>query len=42
MTTKIFKSINLIRRGSGANLNLFRYAAMVDVLLLLGVSDAWA
>ena len=27
MTTKLFKSINLIRRGSGANLNLFRYAA---------------
>ena len=32
---------NLLRRGSGASLNLFRYAAMV-VVLLLGVSDAWA
>jgi len=27
METKIFKSMNLIRRGGGANLNLFRYAA---------------
>jgi hypothetical protein len=27
METKILQSINLIRRGSGANLNLFRYAA---------------
>ena len=42
METKIFKSINLIRRGSGANLNLFRYAAMVVVLLTLGIGNAWA
>ena len=28
------------RRGSGANLNLFRYAAMV-LVLLLGVGNAW-
>lgn len=27
MKTKLFKSMNLIRRGSGASLNLFRYAA---------------
>jgi len=27
MRTKILQSINLIRRGSGANLNLFRYTA---------------
>ena len=40
METKILKSINLIRRGSGANLNLFRYAAMV-LVLLLGVGNAW-
>lgn len=42
MSKKNFKSINLIRRGSGANLNLFRYAAMVFVLLMLGVGNAWA
>ena len=28
METKILQSINLIRRGSGASLNLFRNAAM--------------
>lgn len=34
---------NTIRRGSGANLNLFRYAAMLLCVLLLGVSEsAWA
>lgn len=27
MKTKLFKSMNLIRRGSGASLNLFRYTA---------------
>ena len=42
METKILKSINLIRRGSGASLNLFRNAAMVLVLLALGVGNAWA
>ena len=42
METNLFKSINLIRRGSGVNLNLFRYAAMVLVLLTLGVGNAWA
>ncbi len=42
METKIFKSINLIRRVSGANLNLFRYTAMVAMLLMLGVGNAWA
>ena len=41
METKLFKSINLIRCVSGANLNLFRYTAMV-VVLLLGVGNAWA
>ena len=41
METKIFKSINLVRRGSGANLNLFRYSAMV-LVLLLGIGNAWA
>ena len=30
------------RRGSGTNLNLFRYAAMVIMLLTLGVGNAWA
>ena len=41
MRTNLFKSINFIRRGSGANLNLFRYATMV-VVLLLGMSEsAW-
>lgn len=33
--------MNLIRRGSGANLNLFRYAAMVAMLLTLGIGNAW-
>lgn len=42
MKTKLFKSMNLIRRGSGARLNLFRYAAMVLVLLTLGIGNAWA
>ena len=42
METKILHSINLIRRGSGANLNLFRYAAMVLVLLMLGIGNVWA
>ncbi len=28
METKILQSFNLIRRGSGARLNLFRYTAM--------------
>ncbi len=32
----------LISRGSGASLNLFRYAAMVLVLLTLGIGNAWA
>lgn len=41
METNLFKSINLIRRGSGVNLNLFRYAAMVIMLLTLGVGNAW-
>ena len=31
-----------IRCVSGANLNLFRYAAMVLVLLALGIGNAWA
>ena len=42
MRTKILHSINLIRRGGGARLNLFRYAAMVLVLLTLGIGNAWA
>ena len=42
MRTNLLKSINLVRRGSRANLNLFRYTAMVIILLMLGVSDAWA
>ena len=41
METNLFKSINLIRCVSGANLNLFRYTAMV-LVLLLGVGNAWA
>ena len=41
MTTKIMNMFNKMkRRGSGANLNLFRYAAMV-LVLLLGVSELW-
>ena len=42
MIKNLFKSMNLIRRGSGTNLNLFRYAAMVVVLLTLGIGNAWA
>ena len=41
MTTKLFKSMNIIRCVSGAPLNLFRYATMV-AMLLLGVGNAWA
>ncbi len=41
METNLFKSINLIRCVSGANLNLFRYTAMV-LVLLLGVGNVWA
>ena len=33
---------NSFRRVSEANLNLFRYTAMVAVLLMLGVGNAWA
>ena len=33
---------NSFRRVSEANLNLFRYMAMVAVLLMLGVGNAWA
>lgn len=41
MKTKIMKMINqVIRCVSGANLNLFRYATMV-LVLLLGVGNAW-
>ena len=42
METNLFKSINLIRCVSGANLNLFRYAAMVAMLLTLGIGNVWA
>ena len=42
METKILQSFNLIRRGGGARLNLFRYTAMVIMLLTLGVGNAWA
>ena len=42
MRTNLFESINLVRRGSGADLNLFRYVAMVLVLLTLGIGNAWA
>ena len=42
MRTNLVKSINLVRRGSGVNLNLFRYAAMVLVLLAFGIGRAWA
>lgn len=42
MRTNLLKSINVIRRGSGANLNLFRSATMVLVLLFtLGITNAW-
>lgn len=36
----LFNKMN--RRGSGARLNLFRYTAMVAMLLMLGVGNAWA
>lgn len=42
MKTKLFKSMNLIRRGSGASLNIFRYTAMVIMLLTIGNGNAWA
>lgn len=42
MKTKLFKSMNIIRCVSGANLNLFRYTAMVAMLLMLGAGNAWA
>ena len=42
METNLSKSMNLIRRGSGERKFLFRYAAMVLVLLMLGVGNAWA
>ena len=42
MTTKLFKSMNIIRCVSGARINLFRYAAMVIMLLTLGIGNAWA
>ncbi len=41
MKTKLFKSMNLIRRGNGASLNLFRYTAMLLCVLTLGVGNAW-
>ena len=42
MTTNIMKLFNqFIRCVSGANLNLFRYTAMV-VVLMLGIGNAWA
>lgn len=41
METKILQSFNLIRRGSGASLNLFRYAAMLLCLLTIGVGKMW-
>ena len=37
----LFKSMNIIRCVSGANLNLFRYTAMVIMLLTLGVGNVW-
>ena len=42
MMKNLFKSMNIIRCVSGANLNLFRYTAMVIMLLTLGVGNAWA
>lgn len=42
MKTNLFKSMNIIRCVSGASLNLFRYAAMVAMLLMLGIGSAWA
>lgn len=41
MRTNLLKSINFIRCVSGANLNFFRSAAMVLVLLTLGIGNAW-
>ena len=38
----LFKIKNIIRCVSGASLNLFRYTAMVAMLLTLGVGNAWA
>ena len=38
----LFKIKNIIRCVSGASLNLFRYTAMVAMLLSLGVGNAWA
>ncbi len=38
----LFKIKNIIRCVSGARLNLFRYTAMVIMLLSLGVGNAWA
>ena len=42
MRTNLLKSINFIRCVSGVSLNLFRYTAMVVVLLALGIGNAWA
>lgn len=42
MRTNLFKIKNIIRCVSVANLNLFRYTAMVAMLLMLGVGNAWA
>ena len=43
MKTNSMKMINkFIRRGGGANLNLFRYAAILLCVLLLGVGNAWS
>ena len=42
MTTKLFKSMNFIRCVSGANLNLFRFTAILLCLLALGIGNAWA
>ena len=41
MRTNLLKSINFIRCVSGVSLNLFRYTAMVLVLLTLGIGNAW-
>ena len=41
MTTNFNFMNQFIRSVSGANLNLFRYAAMVVVLLMLGIGNAW-
>ena len=42
MKKNLFKMMNIIRCVSGARLNPFRYTAMVAVLLMLGVGNAWA